>query len=156
VAFDYNVSKKSIESFYLLDYLDFKDYDLGWSKAVSFNYADGSYKNLDQKNFHVQYLIGAGKDAAPLHYGILSGFGINLNEGVYAQVELVTGSHIASGLKVISSSKFSHFGNNQYYLESDIGVTYRLGSFELFMQHIAKENSSSANSYIAAGIDYYF
>lgn len=156
VAFDYNVSKQSFESFYLLDYLDFKDYDLGWSKAVSFNYADGSYKNLDKKNYHAQYLIGAGKDPDSLHYGILSGVGINLSEGVYAQVELVAGSNITSGLKVISSSKFSHFGDNKYYLENDVGFVYRLSRYELFLQHVVRRNSFSRNSYTAAGVDYYF
>ena len=156
VAFDYNLSEQNVESFYLLDYLDLKDYDLGWSKAVSFNYSDGSYKNLEKKNFHSQYLIGVGKELGALHFGFLAGVGLNLNEGVYAQAESMVGANLSSSLKLISSSKLSHFKNDQYYLESDISLTYRLRMYELFVQHVVKDNSLGSNSYLAAGIDYYF
>ena len=155
-ALDYNITQGSLESFYLLDYLDFKDISLGWSKAVSFNYSDGSHIDLDKKNIQAEYLLGVAREQAVLHHGLLAGFGLNLDEGVYGQIELVAGSNLSKNFKILASSNLTYFQNNRYYHESYFGITYRLNDYEVFIQRNQKGNYSRAEGYLSVGIDYYF
>lgn len=156
LAFDYEIKKGRLKNFYLFDYIDLKDEELGASKAVSFKFAEGSYKKLDKFTLNSIYLIGLGKENSKSHFGAFTGLGINFNDGLNSYSKVVLGLNLSKKLKFLSDFDINLQSRERFYINAKIGLNYKVGDYQVFIEQETKKNNFLKSKITSVGLEYYF